>query len=223
MGVLAHVLEANGLATVAIFPTADIPSRMHPPRALVAPFPLGRPLGRPGDPDFQRRVLLAALSLLAAPAGPVVATFPEAILDEADAPLACPLPPRHDPDLPPAVDEALALRAAAARGAARGSFLRPDPDAVAAALSGFARVAAGVPVGDAGLPDDLRAAAGAVLTYYQLAALGLSDHVPAARQAESWYVRRTAAGATLRAARDALRAAGADRRAWYYLLPSTQP
>jgi len=38
--------------------------RSHPPRALHCEFPLGRPLGRPGDAAFQRRVLVAALRLL---------------------------------------------------------------------------------------------------------------------------------------------------------------
>ena len=37
--------------------------RMRPPRALLVPFELGRPLGAPGDPAFQHRVLDAALQL----------------------------------------------------------------------------------------------------------------------------------------------------------------
>ena len=41
------------------------------------PFILGRPLGAPNDAAFQRRVLLAALRLLDAPSGPVLADFPE--------------------------------------------------------------------------------------------------------------------------------------------------
>ena len=66
---------------------------MRPPRALWVPFELGRPLGTPDDANFQRRVLLAALSLLEAEAGPVLEDFPE------DAPeggmvegWACPIP-----------------------------------------------------------------------------------------------------------------------------------
>ncbi len=66
---------------------------MKPPRALWVPFELGRPLGVPDAPAFQRRVLLAALKLLEAPAGPLLEDFPE------DAPasagkvttLACPV------------------------------------------------------------------------------------------------------------------------------------
>src|SRR5688572_7498697 len=50
---------------------------MNPPRALWVPFILGRPFGVPNDPAFQERVLLAALRLLEAPSGPVLADYPE--------------------------------------------------------------------------------------------------------------------------------------------------
>ncbi len=50
---------------------------INPPRALWVPFILGRPFGVPGDGAFQRCVLLAALRLLEAPAGPVLEDYPE--------------------------------------------------------------------------------------------------------------------------------------------------
>jgi hypothetical protein len=50
---------------------------INPPRALWVPFILGRPFGVPGDRAFQRRVLLAALRLLEAPAGPVLEDYAE--------------------------------------------------------------------------------------------------------------------------------------------------
>lgn len=51
---------------------------MRPPRALWVPFELGRPLGAPNEPAFQRRVISAALELLVSNAGPVVLEdFPE--------------------------------------------------------------------------------------------------------------------------------------------------
>jgi len=221
VGALCHVLEASGLATVGVFPTAHIPERMGPPRALVARFPLGRPLGRPDDQAFQTAVLLAAFDLLRARSGPVMATFPDVIVDEAATSLSCPVPPRHDPSLPAAVDEALALRPAVARASGRGIVVA-DPDSVADVLAGFDRVAGGVHWKEAGLPRDILGAARAVLGYYQQAAQGLSDHVPGARQAETWYVQDTAAGATMRSARDQLRQQGAPRPLWYYLLPATQ-
>src|SRR5690242_21663343 len=53
---------------------------------------------------------LAALDLLARPEGPVLEEFPESITDNLE-PVACVLPPRFDPSLPPAVDEAKIGRA----------------------------------------------------------------------------------------------------------------
>ena len=49
---------------------------MQPPRALWVPFPLGRPLGKPADPAFQTKVILAALELLHREQGPVLEDFP---------------------------------------------------------------------------------------------------------------------------------------------------
>jgi hypothetical protein len=50
---------------------------MQPPRALWVPFMLGRPFGAPNAPDFQRKVLIAALELLEAEQGPLLEDFPE--------------------------------------------------------------------------------------------------------------------------------------------------
>ena len=50
---------------------------MKPPRALWVPFELGRPVGAPNDPVFQKRVLMAALKLFEAKSGPLLEDFPE--------------------------------------------------------------------------------------------------------------------------------------------------
>ncbi len=66
---------------------------IKPPRALWVSFELGRPLGAPNDPNFQKRVMTAALKLLEAPAGPVLEDYPEdapASTDQVTA-LACPV------------------------------------------------------------------------------------------------------------------------------------
>jgi len=56
------------------------------------PFELGRPLGVPNDAPFQKRVLKAALSLLEAPAGPILADFSEEAPVPADLTgWACPI------------------------------------------------------------------------------------------------------------------------------------
>jgi hypothetical protein len=77
VGVLAHYFEEEGLATTQISLIRLHTEIIRPPRALWVPFELGRPLGVPNDPGFQRRVLTAALKLLEAPGGPVLEDFPE--------------------------------------------------------------------------------------------------------------------------------------------------
>jgi D-proline reductase (dithiol) PrdB len=75
---------------------------MQPPRALWVSFPLGRPLGKPGDAAFQHRVIEAALDLLGEQSGPVLVDYqedtPSAPVDDAPA---CPVSfakPANDTD-----------------------------------------------------------------------------------------------------------------------------
>jgi hypothetical protein len=228
VGTLAHVLEEQSLSTVMIASMRSQAQRLHPPRVLYGEFPLGRPLGRPGDPTFQRKVLDAAFALLGAPSGPVLVDFPEKIEDQADEPLACSLPPRLDPSLPAAVDEAIALRAAYQRQLAvtgrtfvgRAVPAERVPDAVAA----FVRVADGEPWQEvwqqAGLTDPPPQVQSDVRAYYEEASMVLADHVPEARQSETWFYRHTAAGEGMRRAQHALRESG--YRFWSYFIPATQ-
>ncbi|MDX1583888.1 MAG: hypothetical protein R3338_09845 [Thermoanaerobaculia bacterium] len=44
-----------------------ITEKVRPPRSLAVPFPLGFPLGKPDDPELQRKVLMAALDMIADP------------------------------------------------------------------------------------------------------------------------------------------------------------
>jgi len=66
---------------------------IKPPRALWVSFELGRPIGIPNDASFQRRVLLAALSLFDAKSGPVLEDFPEdaPVSDGVVTALSCPV------------------------------------------------------------------------------------------------------------------------------------
>ncbi len=65
---------------------------VRPPRALWVTFELGRPLGIPDDAPFQRRVVKAALDLLARTDGPLIADYPEHIEEPADfTGWACPI------------------------------------------------------------------------------------------------------------------------------------
>ncbi len=64
---------------------------IRPPRALWVTFELGRPFGTPDDAALQRRVVSAALALLEAPAGPVLADYPETIAAPDLTGWACPI------------------------------------------------------------------------------------------------------------------------------------
>lgn len=65
---------------------------IRPPRALWVTFELGRPLGIPDDPPFQRRVVKAALDLLARTDGPLIADYPEHVPEVTDfSGWACPI------------------------------------------------------------------------------------------------------------------------------------
>jgi hypothetical protein len=225
---LSHVFEAAGLATVALALVREQAENIAPPRALFCDFPLGRPLGKPRDPAYQRRVLDAAFALLERRDGPVLEDFPDAIVDEADAPLACPLPPRHDPSVPAAVDEARGLypawqRTRVANGHTQvGRVVEPEqiPDAVALFVA----------VADDGVhwkvPDwpgrDLLTTLMDIRLYYEEAAMALVDHVPAAHQSDSWFYARTEMGALLR--RFAARVATQDPpfKAAGFLIPMHQ-
>lgn len=65
---------------------------MNPPRALWVPFYLGRPFGVPGDADFQRDVLRAALNLLPTATEHTIVDYPiEAPDDSFSDSWACPV------------------------------------------------------------------------------------------------------------------------------------
>lgn len=93
MGGLAHYIEDEGIATTQISLIREHTEIIRPPRALWVSFDLGRPMGVPNDPAFQRSVLEHAISLFKAESGPVLEDFP---LDAPDTPqepvqLACPV------------------------------------------------------------------------------------------------------------------------------------
>ena len=65
---------------------------MKPPRMLWVTFPLGHPLGKAGDAEFQHGVIRHALDLLERPAGPVLEDFPLDIPPvEVEQARACPV------------------------------------------------------------------------------------------------------------------------------------
>lgn len=72
MGALGHYIEDEGIATTGISLVREHTEGLRPPRFLWVPFELGRPLGAPNQPDFQREVLRKSLLLLESNSGPVL-------------------------------------------------------------------------------------------------------------------------------------------------------
>jgi D-proline reductase (dithiol) PrdB len=228
VGVLARVLEAAGLATTAISLVRGQAAKSKAPRFLHCEFPLGRPLGKPADAAFQTDVLRRAFALLERTDVPVLVDHPDVIADESGQPASCVIPPRHDPALHPAVDEALALlpayrrQVAAADGRTAVGRVVP-PDRIGELVEAFVAIADGASLDDVGLDaDGVRAAGQDVRAYYEEAGLALSDHVPAARQIETWFYQDTRTGSIVRRAVAQLEQAGVDRTTWYYTMPGTQ-
>ena len=92
MGALGHFLERQGIPTTGISLVREHTETVRPPRALWVTFELGRPLGIPDDAPFQRRVMRAALDLLARTDGPLIADYPEHVDEPADfSGWACPI------------------------------------------------------------------------------------------------------------------------------------
>jgi hypothetical protein len=222
--VLAHVFEAAGLSTVVFASMREVVEKMHPPRALYCEFPLGRPLGRPGDAPFQRDVLQRGLDLLGADA-PVIATYPE-VIEADEVPMACSLPPRYDPAVPAAVDEARGLRAAYDRALAKRGITSVgraiDADTVPAALDVFHQWAQGASWKEVALPGkNTVAVCHDIRTYYEEAALELANGpTPGGRAAEAWFFEQTEAGKAVMAARAALRDQEAPFPFWFYMAPA---
>lgn len=84
MSGLAHIIEAEGVATTLISLVREHTAKIRPPRALWVPFPFGRPFGIPDDAAFQTRVLIAALRLLERPQGPVLEDHGEEAAESVD-------------------------------------------------------------------------------------------------------------------------------------------
>lgn len=228
MGALARVFEAAGLATVGISLVRTSAVAIKAPRFLHCQFPLGRPLGKPGDPEFQSEVLKAAFALLQRDDVPVLEDFGEEIEDDTGQAAACAIPPRLDPTLHPAVDEALGLRPAYKRQleassgrTAVGRYVSEEgvPDAIAKLIE----IADGASLDETDLDgDQIRALCQDVRAYYEEAGVALSEHVPGARQVETWFFKQTAAGQLTLAAATQLEESGVERAIWHYMRPLTQ-
>lgn len=220
MSTLAHVLEENGLATIALGSVKAQLEGTGPPRGLYCDFPLGRPLGKPNDPEFQHRVLRHAFSMLER-SEPGIEEFAEVISDDAQV-LSCPMPPRAETDEHPAVAEARGLRPAYDRTIARhgermGAFRLMGPDEVPAAIATFAAVADGAPWKEAGIPGIPARVVQDIRGYYEAAAVSLADHTPSAFEATRWFQHETEAGKAILGAKKQMEIQGAKEGLWQFL------
>jgi hypothetical protein len=213
---LGHYLEEEGIAAVAIGLIRPQIRNSKPPRAFWVPFELGRPLGPPNDPQFQKRVLLAALRLLEREDGPVlIKDFPD------DDPRAQPDPAWQPPFAPEAAGErsaaALAARLEAEIAQLREGYARwvAQYGRTTVGLSGLSVTDCARTVADwlrDRAPASLRAGFSAPLLLrfavddvkaYCLETAAAGSAKPSSRQLGDWFWNGTATGAaiqTLRAA-----------------------
>lgn len=224
MSVLAHVIESAGIATVVLASMRPVVEKMHPPRSLYCEFPLGRPLGKPGDVEFQHRVLAEAFALLDTPAdhGPIIGDFDE-VVESDEQPIACALPPRFDPNLPACVDEARGLRNAYDRAVAQRGRTdvgrAVDADMIPDVLAALHRIASGDDWKTVAIPGkNTVAVMHDIRAYYEEAALELVG-TAGARSLEAWFFESTEAGQTALAARRAIKDGGGPFPFWFYMAP----
>ncbi|MFZ0962930.1 MAG: hypothetical protein WAO35_18850 [Terriglobia bacterium] len=70
------MIEKSGIPTVSVTLLRAVTVRVRPPRALAVDRPLGFPLGAPHGNELQKRIVMAALKLLAHPVGePLLVDF----------------------------------------------------------------------------------------------------------------------------------------------------
>ena len=63
VGLVQGEIERAGIVTASITMLPEITRKIRPPRALEVPFPLGFPMGRPGDTAKHRQVLRRLLEM----------------------------------------------------------------------------------------------------------------------------------------------------------------
>ncbi len=76
---LAHFFESEGLATVLVGFVREQMEIIKPARGLFLDFPMGRGMGKPNDPEFQKKVIRSAFKLLDEQRGPILKDFAEVI------------------------------------------------------------------------------------------------------------------------------------------------
>jgi hypothetical protein len=185
---------------------------------LWVPFELGRPLGEPEGPPFQRRVLLHALGLLEHTGGPVIlGDFPDDPPGWSDRPgwrppFAVPARDAADPAMADAWQTALLAeiavvepywrRATARFGRTTVGLFGPTPESWAAFATSFLKGELPTVAAHASSALALRFLLDDLKAFYSEAAQAVGEP-PASRQIEHWFWHETVAGRLIFALRDA--------------------
>lgn len=222
---LAHVFEAAGLATIVLTPMRPVAERMGVPRALYTDFPLGRSLGKPRDQQFQSEVLRAAFELLKETEGPIIRDFPVTVSSDHSETLQCPLPPRFNAELHPAVDEAKALRAAydrARQASGKTSLgMRITAEEVPNALEKFVKIASGEHWENFEFSaESIYGTVHDIRCYYEELACELVKGPIGPWATEEWFYDQTQAGDIILRARRAMRDSEVAQSVWFGLAPA---
>ena len=72
VGLAQQIIEEQGIPTASITLLEGITRKIRPPRALAVPYPLGFPLGEPGNRGLQTSILRALLALVSRTDVPVL-------------------------------------------------------------------------------------------------------------------------------------------------------
>ncbi len=64
MGLIQRKVEAAGIPTISISLSKEVTRKVNPPRAVYTGFPLGHPLGFPGQDSQQLEILREVLGYL---------------------------------------------------------------------------------------------------------------------------------------------------------------
>lgn len=70
MGLIARIIESEGISTVVFSLSKELTLAVGVPRAVYVKWPLGHPLGEPGKPQQQRTMLFLGLQLAQTATGP---------------------------------------------------------------------------------------------------------------------------------------------------------
>jgi len=213
VGALAHYIEDEGVPTTGISLVRENTERLRPPRFLWVPFELGRPYGAPDEPEFQTKVLRAALALLQRPGpSPILDDFPDPAPGDSPADLtewSCPIsfPPPESTNEPDLLSRVLGEISSLApwqalaekqRGRTGLGAARMDIDASARFLHALLTDGASAhnPATDLSPGQAFRGASEDMKTFYVEAATARPGRV-SSRELADWFWGETSAGALL--------------------------